>query len=87
MTGNGMASQVVAAIEALDASLTPDQKTQLTNGWQAICGAIVSYIQGNADVSPNTLANPSGQAVAVNTSSGVGSTTAPQTITGLGKIL
>lgn len=48
MTGNGMAEVVVAAIQTVDTEMTADQITQLNSAWQAICGAIVLYIQSNA---------------------------------------
>lgn len=57
----------------------------------AIADAIVEEIVANADVLPMAhtgtgLQNPSGQPVTVDTSTGIGSTTSPEDITGMGKI-
>ena len=59
MTGPGMAAAVVAAIETVDTQMTPAQIAQLTAGWDAICGAIVLYIQTNAVVEVTSVSGVS----------------------------
>jgi hypothetical protein len=73
MNGNAMGTAVVSAIQGIDSSLTAPQLAQLTTAWQAICGAIVTYIEANAVVPP-------GIAVQVNTSTGTGATTGPGSV-------
>lgn len=52
----------------------------------AICTALQAWITGTGTVLPGTLNNPSGQAVAVTPATGIGSTSAPQVIQGVGTI-
>lgn len=54
-----MGDAVATAIEGIDGSFTDAQKAQLKVAWEAICSAIVTYIQGQAVVNPGSLAiNP-----------------------------
>lgn len=81
-------SRVVAAIQAIpnfpsaghNANII-DQRVIL-----AICTALQQWITQTGTVIPNTLNNPIGQAVQVNLGNGIGATTAPEVIQGLGGI-
>lgn len=59
--------------------------------YEAAFGALLNYLKANMDVLPTALSgtslnNPSGQTVTVSLSTGIGSTTAPKTISGMGSV-
>lgn len=94
MTGNGMGDAVMAAVQALNPNwnkMSSAEQAQMQAYFRAIYGAVVAYIQANADVLPAGhsgpgLQNPAGQPVLVSLSTGSGSTTAPDSITGKGSV-
>lgn len=90
MTGNDRAAAVYAAIAAQGNfdGLNADEKSRVKAQLQAIFGADLSYITGTAQVLPNTLQNPAGQPVATSGSAVAqsGSTTAPSTLIGTGRL-
>lgn len=88
LTAASMASKVKAKLEAITNWPTPGVNViiQDMRFITAICDGIIEELTTNGVITPNTFANPSGQAVTVNTGTGIGTTTAPSTITGTGKI-
>jgi len=90
MTGNDRAAAVYAAIAAQSNfdGLNADEKSHVKAQLQAIFGADLSYILNTAQVLPSTLQNPAGQPVATagGPTSQTGSTTAPSTLTGTGRL-
>ncbi len=64
MTGAGLTSAVVAALEAANPTMTAAQKSQLQASMSPICTAIVTYIQSNATVEAEATGVQSGGATA-----------------------
>lgn len=83
MTGGGMGSAINSAIRSIPGIRIIDSQ-ELTDFCNAVGDAIVTYIQGNAVVLPDTLNNPVGQEVTVDGK--VGATSAPEIIEGTGKV-
>lgn len=85
MNGNGMGSEVAAALESLGVLSGDETAADIEPIWQAVCDAIVSHIQNNAvistDITGNGLATLPVQTVPA---TGTGTTTAPDSITGTG---
>jgi hypothetical protein len=89
MTPAGLSAVIKAAIEAEYGGPPPNAYgiAELQKFCDAMGNAIVPYLQQNADVSPTALSatslnNPAGQPV-----TGGLSTSAPETIQGLGSLL
>ncbi len=55
MNGNDMAAAIVSALQGVDTNMTPSQIAQLTSSWNAICTAMVTYIDANAVVHVNSV--------------------------------
>lgn len=83
MTSGGLSAALYSALQGKFTILDDDILQRFCDA----CGeAIVPYVQANAEVLPDTLSNNSGQPVHVSLSTGDGATTAPQVITGKGKV-
>lgn len=91
MKGNDRGDAVYNMLAAQPAfnALNGDEKLKVQTQLRAVWAADLAYVQGNADVTPSTLQNPSGQPVATTGGPAAqsGTTTAPATLIGLGKIL
>lgn len=88
LTTSSLKNRIITEIEAVSNFPATGENPNVLDDRliEALAKAIVEEIQANAVVIPDTLNNPSGQPVVVNLGNGVGSTTAPQTIAGTGKI-
>lgn len=96
LVGNDLGDLIVTALQSVDGSMNADQIAQLRSAWRAVAGAIVTYVQTNADVLPSAhsgpaLNNPAGQAVNIPVTSApglasTGATSALENIAGKGSI-
>ena len=89
MNGDDMATEIVAALETIPSVIPDGSDTSSTlEIWKRVAGAIVTYIQANADVSVTVPVEPAD--VALQTSTTVGTPTAgpavPTSLDGTGGI-
>ena len=90
MNQNAWGPAVRAAVQGVGITDTAKiTQSQLDAVWIAITGAHRTHLTDNMEVLPDTLNNPTGQAIAVTAGPGAGSTgatSAPQVIDGIGKV-
>ncbi len=65
---------------------TPENETHFRGAWRAGFNAFLVYIKANAEVVPNTFAAQTAIPVQVDTVTGIGATTAPGPLEGVGQI-
>lgn len=89
MDASAMADIIIDNLKPLNAGITGAIETRMHERWQAVCQGIIDHIKSNMDILPAShlgpaLNNPTGQPVHVNLGTGDGTTTAPETIQGMG---
>jgi hypothetical protein len=85
--GDALGTAIWTAIKATQTfspALSSEDDAKGLAVWQAFGNAFYTYDNANTVVLPNTMNNPSGQAVVVSPSTGDGATSAPQVIAGTG---
>jgi len=90
MAGDDRGDAVYAVVSQTPgfAALSQAEKDSVRQQLRTLWGADLAYVEGNAQVMPNTLQNPAGQPVATTGGPAAqsGSTTAPSTLTGYGVV-
>ncbi|RYF52445.1 MAG: hypothetical protein EOO38_00100 [Cytophagaceae bacterium] len=66
--------------------LNQAEQAQMLTMLKTLYQADTGYLTSSATITPGSLANNAGQAVQVTPASGTGSTSAPQTIVGTGRL-
>lgn len=78
------ATEIVDDLAATHPEMTGAVRAQAIADWTKIINRLYIRMKADTVVVPGTMQNPSGQSVTVSPATGVGATSAPQTIVGAG---